>query len=76
VPPQIAAQYRDKGVRLDPACVLLEELPSNAMPEPHEINYDYSIGALVIGGMLAFFGAFAFSLGKLMARLAQPNRRP
>jgi hypothetical protein len=76
IPPEIVHKYRDKGIQLDPACVLLEALPKEEMPVEHPISYDYSIGALVIGGMFVFFGLTALSLAKLMGRSAIQKQSP
>jgi hypothetical protein len=76
IPPEIVHKYRDKGIQLDPACVLLEALPKEEMPVEHPISYDYSIGALVIGGMFVFFGLTALSLVKLMGRSAIQKQSP
>jgi hypothetical protein len=68
LPTAIARKYEAQGIRIDPAAMVLDALPQAAMPQQDGVNFDYSIGALILGGAIAIFTVWVMFLMKVLAR--------
>jgi hypothetical protein len=71
LPEPVRKAYEAKGLRIDPGYILLDSVDGSTIPRTSEINYNYSLGALVIGGMIIILTLFTLSIAKLMGQWAQ-----